>query len=76
MTFQSLDVAFAIGLAVLYILSVYPRKPRRRPLPGPPGYPLVGNVFDLPHQAPWKTYKRWSEEYGRLLSTLVSCAGN
>ena len=76
MSFQSLDAVFAIGLAILYVLSVYPRKPRLKPLPGPPGYPIVGNVFDIPQYTPWKTYKEWSQKYGTLLFTLFPWAGH
>ena len=38
---------------------------RRLPLPpGPPGLPIVGNVFDIPEEDFWWKYKEWGDQYG------------
>ncbi|KAF5341606.1 hypothetical protein D9758_014087 [Tetrapyrgos nigripes] len=40
---------------------------RRLPLPpGPPGYPIIGNIFDIPPKSSrgWVTYKDMSKKYG------------
>ncbi|KAG0702303.1 cytochrome P450 [Suillus ampliporus] len=34
--------------------------------PGPPGWPLVGNVADMPHIKPWLTFAEWGKRYGDL----------
>ncbi|GFF31222.1 hypothetical protein IFM51744_01373 [Aspergillus udagawae] len=42
---------------------------QRLPLPpGPPRLPFIGNLMQLPRQGPWKTYKKWSDQYGPLIS--------
>jgi len=69
---ESLSVAVAVVLVVLTaILWSFRRRRRRRrsafPLPpGPRGYPLVGNLFDMPplQTQNWLTFAKWGEIYG------------
>ena len=40
--------------------------PNGLPLPpGPKGYPLIGNLFDMPVHKPWIVYDEWSKTYGK-----------
>lgn len=42
--------------------------PKGLPLPpGPKGYPLIGNLFDLPVNKAWLVYDEWSKTYGDLI---------
>ncbi|KAG1820513.1 cytochrome P450 [Suillus subaureus] len=34
--------------------------------PGPPGWPLIGNVLDMPHIKPWLTFTEWGKKYGHI----------
>ena len=46
-----------------YILYRAARQALRKPLPpGPPGYPLLGNVLDMPKGRMWETFKQWGEK--------------
>ncbi|KAL1707952.1 cytochrome P450 [Schizophyllum commune] len=48
---------------VSFILYRAARQALRKPLPpGPPGYPLLGNVFDMPKGRMWETFKQWGEK--------------
>jgi hypothetical protein len=43
--------------------------PNGLPLPpGPKGYPLIGNVFDImmPTDKPWVVFDEWRKTYGKL----------
>ena len=33
--------------------------------PGPKGYPLIGNLFDMPADKPWLVYDEWRKTYGK-----------
>jgi hypothetical protein len=64
------------ALAALFIGCVLFRQlkkgktsnPRGLPLPpGPKGYPLIGNIFDIPVEKPWLVYKDWCKIYGEFL---------
>ena len=33
--------------------------------PGPKGYPLIGNLFDMPVDKPWIVYDEWRKTYGK-----------
>ncbi|KAL1857874.1 hypothetical protein Plec18170_003098 [Paecilomyces lecythidis] len=38
----------------------------QKPLPGPPGKLLVGNLFDIPPYHSWLKFKQWADIYGPL----------
>ncbi|KAI0326117.1 cytochrome P450, partial [Cubamyces sp. BRFM 1775] len=35
--------------------------------PGPPGLPLLGNVYDIPRPTPWVTYRDLAAKYGDVI---------
>ena len=39
--------------------------------PGPKGYPIIGNMLDVPSIMPWKTFQQWSKTYGS--NSLILC---
>lgn len=46
--------------------AVYLVKGQRKSLeypPGPRGWPLIGNLFDIPAIEPWVKYKEWVQEF-------------
>ncbi|KAI0659815.1 CyP450 monooxygenase [Cubamyces menziesii] len=43
-------------------LSLSPSAP-----PGPPGLPLIGNVFDIPLERSWITYRELAKTYGDVI---------
>lgn len=56
-------VVAAVLLALIVNAAVVRR--RRTPLPpGPRGWPVIGNVFDMPASYHWKTFAMWGEQYG------------
>ena len=60
-----IPVILALALAG-FIYYAHTRRVRRSSLPpGPPGIPLpfVGNLFDMPKEAPWLTFLKWGREY-------------
>jgi hypothetical protein len=45
---------------------------RKLPLPpGPPGVPLLKNLFDVPMQLEHLTYKKWGDKYGDIVHIEV-----
>ena len=46
--------------------------PNNLPLPpGPKGYPLLANLFDVPIDKPWLVYDEWRKTYGKYFLTIV-----
>ncbi|GJJ06136.1 hypothetical protein Clacol_000325 [Clathrus columnatus] len=35
--------------------------------PGPPRWPLIGNLLDIPREKQWKTFDAWAKTYGDLV---------
>ena len=61
--------ALAISL-LLYLLVVFSDHRRRRGAgllypPGPTPWPVIGNLLDVPKNAPWIAYSNMSKKYGR-----------
>ncbi|TFY81773.1 hypothetical protein EWM64_g2232 [Hericium alpestre] len=50
--------AFAVWRLVKFFQRTGPK------FPGPKGYPLVGNLFDLPMEHEYYTFSKWGREYG------------
>jgi len=51
-------------LVILLLLTAFKRAKRRqhRPIPSPPGFPIIGNLHqlgELPHQSLWKLSKKY-----------------
>lgn len=62
-----LDVAaLALFASIVraYVLAHTHRSGRLRYPPGPPGLPLLGNLFDIPQRKPWVTYAQWGKQFG------------
>jgi len=70
-----LDVT-VLGLLVFCILVLARRKWRKPTLPyppGPKGYPILGNVLDLPQDVPiWESLTLLSNRHGTRPSHSVS----
>ncbi|KAG2356986.1 cytochrome P450 [Suillus spraguei] len=58
-----LDLCLAcIGL---YLLKQVFKKNPAYP-PGPPGWPLIGNIMDMLHIKPWLIFMEWGKKYGHI----------
>ncbi|CCL99497.1 uncharacterized protein FIBRA_01515 [Fibroporia radiculosa] len=65
-----LDITLtALGVVVVSLILSSKRK---GPLPpGPRGWPIIGNVFDMPTSYQWKTYTQWAEKWGDIISVTL-----
>jgi hypothetical protein len=52
--------------AVSLCYHLYTRKSVLPLPPGPKGWPLIGNVLDMPKSHAWKTFAQWGDIYGKL----------
>ncbi|KAF8168214.1 cytochrome P450 [Crassisporium funariophilum] len=69
---------------LLYLLTIFgslllfrywTKKANKYPLPpGPGGYPIIGNIHDVPHEYAWLTYSDWAKKYGHI--TYLNILGN
>ena len=77
---QSLLINAVDFLAIslfFYILSVFRDHRRRGGLPyppGPPPRPIIGNILDIPKDAPWTAYVDMSRKYGTNDITCDTCS--
>ncbi|KAK7677690.1 hypothetical protein QCA50_019381 [Cerrena zonata] len=65
---------FAIFLAYYLLLKWVKRsaKPALPLPPGPKGYPIIGNLLDIPSVTPWRTFAKWSKVYGDVMYLELS----
>ncbi|TFK29251.1 cytochrome P450 [Coprinopsis marcescibilis] len=67
-----LSVAVLLVILVLFLVKRFllSRTLLRLP-PGPKGFPLIGNLLDMPSEQEWLTFARWGEEWGDICSVTV-----
>ncbi|KAK7035675.1 cytochrome P450 [Favolaschia claudopus] len=65
----------AVGVLAISLtiwLRLYYSRKKKMPLPpSPKGYPLVGNVFDMPPSQSWITFAEWGKKYGGIMSVTL-----
>jgi hypothetical protein len=55
-------------LLALYFYLKKPNAYASLPLPpGPKGWPIIGNLLDMPTEFEWKTYHEWSKNLSEFL---------
>ncbi|KAF9560814.1 cytochrome P450 [Agrocybe pediades] len=64
--FSSSASLYALVILVVLVTYGWKRRQSRNVLlpPGPPGYPIIGNVYDIPQGYAWLTYNEWAKTYG------------
>lgn len=55
---------FVLVLSTVRKLLAHARQPRLSLPPGPRGYPLIGNLLDVPRKSPWEVYNQMAQKYG------------
>ncbi|KIK55842.1 hypothetical protein GYMLUDRAFT_248434 [Collybiopsis luxurians FD-317 M1] len=54
----------ALFISTLILTVVLLRRHKRPAPPGPKGWPIIGNILDIPAKDPWKVFQKWSENIG------------
>ena len=62
--FDSIAILVFVILLTMVIVASQRRKAIRNVPPGPPGLPIVGNIFDIPKAYEWLAYEEWGRLYG------------
>jgi hypothetical protein len=68
-----LDIGLGLVGLVLIKKLLSSKSPAPLP-PGPKGYPLLGNMLDMPSSEEWLTFTQWGEKYGEqgiIITTLI-----
>lgn len=71
MAFSTTTLAvIATVLLLVYRLGRIGRRPKGYP-PGPPTWPLIGNIHQIPKKKPHLQFQKWAEEYGPVYSLML-----
>ena len=58
-------LAVCLGLCLVAVSFARRKKRDEFPLPpGPKGFPIIGNMLDMPTRDEWKTFYKWSKDFG------------
>ena len=71
--FSTTGVLTAVVVLTLALIPLYRASKRERLSlpPGPKGWPLIGNLLDIPRSNFVKTYAEWARKYGAWLITAL-----
>ncbi|KAF8960727.1 cytochrome P450 [Flammula alnicola] len=59
---------FSTTVHLIKVIVARRRNPNGLPLPpGPKGYHIIGNLFDVPAEKPWLAYNEWAKFYGDII---------
>jgi len=77
LTVQAVNVALAV-IAIWLLKKVTEKKPLGRPIPGPKGWPIIGNLLDVPTELEYQVFSRWQKKYGvsRMIDLKLECTNN
>lgn len=62
---------------VVIVLVLWNYVPKRSQLshlplpPGPKGFPIIGSLFEMPHENTWLVYDDWFKNYGMLFRSCL-----
>ena len=75
--FSTTGVLTAIVVLILVLIPLYCASKRDRLLlpPGPKGWPLIGNLLDIPRSNFVKTHAEWARKYGAWSRIYNHCIG-
>jgi len=62
----TLEAIFSVVLLSILWLAQRRRQSQYKLPPGPKGWPIIGNLFDMPPDYPWLTYAAWGKTFGPL----------
>ncbi|KAH9990147.1 cytochrome P450 [Russula vinacea] len=72
MSFTAQVFNIALGVLALWLIKkVTEKKPLGRPIPGPKGWPIIGNLLDVPTEVEYKVFSQWRKKYGDLIQMTV-----
>jgi len=63
---NSRQLALLLSVLILTLIPLYRalKRARLRLPPGPKGWPLIGNLLDLPQTNFVESYTEWAQKYG------------
>ena len=69
---NSLESLSFVALALIFVITLLLFFRRRSTLllpPGPRGYPVIGNMFDMPslQDQAWLKFAQWGRKYGTVI---------
>ncbi|KLO09753.1 cytochrome P450 [Schizopora paradoxa] len=70
---MKISLTDCVVVATAYFLHRRLRENKRnsKQLPGPPGYPIVGNMFDTMTSELWETARKWGDRYGGIINLKI-----
>ncbi|KAH9849077.1 cytochrome P450 [Lenzites betulinus] len=71
MAYSLTAAAVAAFLSVILWTRLFNRTKRGPLPPGPKGYPIIGNLLEMPTSHEYRTYAKWGERWGDIMSVTI-----
>ena len=65
-----ISLTLLIAAGIIYVMNIHNWRQRQKLPPGPAGWPVIGNLLEMPISHPWLRFAEWGAKWGEFHGIL------